>query len=183
MPATNMPSPSGTGTNGAQVFINPFDGPATSPLDRDSSGNFSTGALTTGIGFSPDYIFGVGQSIPPQFNDDYAVGKSYNAVGGLSSMANSTLVAIGGGKSTACVDGIAPTTPYTAGFSLCAYGGGSARDATPAGSGFATKLVTATGAVAVGAVIETGFNNRSDRALVTGESTFGIATASNAVPA
>jgi hypothetical protein len=55
--------------------------------------------------------------------------------------------------------------------------------AGPAYTGFSTKMVTATGAVANGAAVEAGFTNRSGVALVTGQSVFGSSTAASAVPA
>ncbi len=84
---------------------------------------------------------------------------------------------IGGGKS----DATGAPVPYTAGFGLGMAGNGGSRDAGagPAFQGFRIKTVTATGAVANGAAVETGFTNRSGVALVTGQSVFGSATAAS----
>jgi len=45
------------------------------------------------------------------------------------------------------------------------------------------KMVTAAAGVAIGAVIETGFVNRSNVALLTGQSTFGSASGASAAVA
>lgn len=173
---------------GQFVIFSPFSGPKGSPLDTDS-GHASTGALNTGIGFGANHVVGLTapQSIKDAgFTDDYTPGVT--KPDGTAST-NSTLVAIGGGRSDAPSDasgstGEAATNPYTAGFALNGAGNGGSRDAGagPAFTGFATKMVTAAGAVANGAAVETGFTNRSGVALVTGQSVFGSATAGGAAP-
>ena len=54
--------------------------------------------------------------------------------------------------------------------------------AGPAFTGFPLKMVTAAGAVAIGAVVETGFVNRSPVALTTGQSVFGSGSTALAAP-
>lgn len=197
MPAINMAGAvAANPSTGRFVMMSPFSGPSGSPFDakrfNPTTGvkeadvnNLSTGALNTGIGFGANVIVGptAPQSIKDAgFNDDYTPGVTRpNNVAAT----NSTLVAIGGGKSTAAVNGIAPTVPYTAGFGLCGFGAGASRDAGagPAFTGFNTKMVTAAGAVANGAVIETGFTNRSGASLVTGQSSFGSNVAAQAAVA
>jgi hypothetical protein len=166
-------------------MFSPFSGPKGSPFDKDSAGKNSTGALCTGIGFGSPPIIGLTAPASIKaagFNDDYTPGVT-KPDGSASS--DSTLVAIGGGKCSAAANGIAAPVPYTAGFGLLMAGNGGSRDAGagPAFTGFATKMVTATGAVANGAAIETGFTNRSGVSLATGQSTFGSATAAQAAPA
>ena len=175
--AENAANPSA----GNPVLFDPLSGPKGSPFDKDAAGNASTGALSTGIGYGTEKIFGptAPASIRAEgFDDDDTVGVT-KPDGTAAS--NATLVYIGGGRSNA--DGT--PNPYTAGFGLCSAGQGGSRDggAGPAFTGFGLKTVTATGAVANGAAVEAGFANRSGVALVSGQSVFGSATAANAAPA
>jgi hypothetical protein len=158
--------------------MSPFDGPKGSPKDTDQAGNATTGGLSTGIGFGSPPV--IGPTAPASiglagFNDDYVPGVT--KPDGTSS-ANSTLVAIGGGKS----DATGAPVPYTAGFALVAAGNGVARDggAGPAYTGFPLKMVTASGTVANGAAVETGFGNRSGASITTGQSVFGSNTTQSA---
>lgn len=173
--AENAANPSA----GNPVLFDALSGPKGSPFDKDQTGNASTGALSTGIGYGPETIFGPTAPASIQaagFDDNDTVGvtKPDNTAG------NSAMVYIGGGRSNA--DG--SPNPYTAGFGLCAAGNGGSRDggAGPAFTGFGLKTVTATGSVANGAAVETGFTNRSGVSLSTGQSVFGSATAANAAP-
>ena len=188
---------------GLSVIFDLLSGPKGSPFDRDvqvpyngspggagfpASGQASTGALSTGIGFgSPPIINPISNSglsnvvlgiRAAGFSDDYTPGVT--KPDGTAS-ANSTLMYIGGGKSD--VNGI--SAPYTAGFGIGMAGQGASRDAGagPAFTGFTIKTVTATGAVALGGVVEAGFTNRSGVALVTDQSVFGSAVAASAAPA
>ena len=163
------------------VMFSPFSGPKGSPLDKDAAGAATTGALNTGIGFGSPPI--IGPTAPASikaagFTDDYTVGVT---LPGGTAAADSRLMYIGGGKSNAL--GVA--TPYTAGFGVGMAGNGGSRDAGagPAFTGFPIKTVTAAGAVANGAAVETGWTNRSGVALTTGQSVFGSSTAASAAPA
>lgn len=200
MPAFNAGGTAASNPSaGAFVLMSPFSGPKNSPLDArtitgwsggmptyaNDAANLSTGALNTGIGFGATHIIGptAPQSIKDAgFTDDYTPGVSTPVP---ASAASSIYVAIGGGKSTKAENGIAPTVPYTAGFGLLGFGNGGARDAGagPAFTGFEAKMVTATGTVANGAAIETGFVNRSGISVVSGQSAFGSASAASAAPA
>lgn len=166
----------GNPSAGRFVLMDPLSGPKGSPLDRDTTGNASTGGLNTGIGFGA-LINGGAAAIPlAGYTDDYTPGvtKPDGTAG------NSTLLYIGGGKSDA--NGL--SVPYTAGVGLVGAGQGTTRDggAGPAFTGFGVKMVTAAGSVATGAVVETGFVNRSGVALVSGQSVFGSASAASAAP-
>lgn len=197
MPALNMGSPASPAANpstGKAVMMSPFSGPKGSPFDAvainpttlvkaKDPNNFSVGALNTGIGMELSVL--VGPTAPASikaagFNDDYTPGVTLpNGTAATTAI----LTTIGGGKSTANVAGIAPTVPYAA-QPLLGFGNGGSRDAGagPAFTGFGMKMVTAAGAVAAGAAIETGFLNRTGVALVTGQSAFGSSnTASPAV--
>lgn len=179
--AENLANPSA----GRCVMMSSFSGPKGSPFDKDNSGNASTGALMTGIGFGSPPIFGITapQSIKDRgFNDDYIPGISLPSG---SAATDSRLTAIGGGKCTANVNGDAPEVPYTAGFGLLKAGQGGSRDAGvgPAFTGFECKTVTAVATVANGAVVEAGFVNRSGQSITVGQSVFGSATAASAAPA
>lgn len=192
MPAINMAGTVAVNPSlGNFVTMNPFSGPKGSPFDAKSFNpttrvleadptNLSTGGLSTGIGFGPSPIFNptAPASIKAAgFSDDYTPGVSLPS--GVAAT-QAILTAIGGGKSTATVNGGAPTVPYVA-QPILGFGNGGSRDAGagPAFTGFAAKTVTAAGTVAIGAAIEAGFVNRSVRSLVIGESAFGSATATS----
>jgi hypothetical protein len=192
--------------DGNMVIFDLLSGPKGSPFDNDkdygnavypyfgmdtttpavANSNASTGALSTGIGFGSPPILDANQitatNPSSNFDDDYTVGVTLPA--GTAS-ADSTIMYIGGGKCTKNVDGLAPTVPYTAGFGIGAAGNDGSRDAGagPAYTGFKLKSVTAVGAVANGAVVETGFVNRSGLALVAGNTVFASASAASATPA
>lgn len=202
MPALNMGSPAvpaANPTTGVFVMMDPFSGPKGSPFDAKSiaggagsvwvngvptlvaePNNFSVGALNTGIGFGSPPIIGL---IAPQsikdagFNDDYTPGIDSYRLAGKTAESTAILTAIGGGKSTANVNGIAPTVPYVA-QPLLAFGNGGSRDAGagPVFTGFGLKTVTAAAPVANGDVVETGFTNRSGVTIATGYSVFGSST-------
>jgi hypothetical protein len=165
---------------GRQVLFDLLSGPKGSPLDKDSTGLASTGGLNTGLGFGSPPVIGLtapASILASGFTDDYTPGVTKPDG---TAATDSTLMYIGGGKSNA----LGVSTPYTAGFGIGAAGNGGSRDAGagPAFTGFPLKMVTAAGAVATAAVIETGFVNRSGVALTTGQSTFGSgSTASAAV--
>ena len=59
MPASNM---GGTGAapanTGKFVIMDPMSGPKGSPKDKDQAGNYSTGALSTGIGYGCGHVMG-----------------------------------------------------------------------------------------------------------------------------
>lgn len=184
MPARNMGSlislPANPAT-GKAVLMSPFSGPTGSPFDADQSGNASTGALNTGIGFGCNHVIGLAapQSIKDAgFADDYTPGVTMPN-GTAATLA--TLTCIGGGKSGAATNGIAATSPYAV-QPLLSFGEDGPRDAGagPEFTGFGIKMVTAAGAVAADAVIETGFVNRNTVALTTGQSTFGNSTTASA---
>jgi hypothetical protein len=189
------------------VLCCPFSGPTGSPFEARTisygagantptytkqSGNYSTGALQTGIGFGLNHVIGptAPQSIKDAgFTDDYDPGVDLP-----SGVATTTAILnlIGGGKSVrtqgAPGNGF-PTTEYfmaTVPYDeqpILAFGNGGARDAGagPIFTGFGTKMVTAVGTVTVGGVVETGFVNRADGSIVVGQSVFGSATAASPV--
>lgn len=177
---------------GSFVIFDLLSGPKGSPKDTDQSGNASTGALSTGIGFGSPPIIGLTapDSIKAAgFSDDYTPGVT--KPDGTAS-ATSIYMYIGGGRDTAIQpnaaggqSGVLPNNPYTAGFGIGAAGNGNARDAGagPVFTGFSTKIVTATGAVANGAAAETGFLNRTGVALVSGQSVLGVSNAASAAVA
>jgi hypothetical protein len=169
---------------GQAVLMDALSGPKGSPLDKDNTGNCSTGALSTCIGFGSNVIVGSGllYGTPPTgvnggFTDDTGEGAS-----GV----NSTFVYLGGGRSVTAsgvnTAGVAGTSPYTAGFFPVGAGNGGSRDggAGPAFTGFTHKMVTATAGTANGVAIEAGFINRTGVALTTGQSAFGSSTAAQA---
>lgn len=102
--------------------------------------------------------------------------------------ADSEMVYIGGGRSNIAgglPGGLSVNAPYTQGTNVAGFGNGGSRDAGagPAFTSFAAKIVTATATVANGAVVETGFANRSGGSITNGQSTFGSATAATVAPA
>ena len=198
MPALNLGSPAVPAANpstGLFVIMNPFSGPKGSPFDAKqidptslalvaAPNNFSTGALNTGIGFGSPPI--IGPTAPASikaagFNDDYTPGVT---LPGGTAATDARLTCIGGGKSTANVNGNAPTVPYNA-QPILAFGNGGSRDAGagPAFTGFGVKTVTATATVANGAAVEAGFLNRSGVSIASGQSVFGSSTAASAAVA
>jgi hypothetical protein len=161
----------------------------------------STGGLSTGIGIGPNRVIGLTPDLPVAstpvyaifragFNDDMVPGNKQTFTAPpppgntASNVDDSRMIYIGGGRSNANVNGIAPTVPYTAGVALLGAGNGASRDAGagPAFTGFPLKMVTAAGAVAIGAAIEGTFINRSGAAMVLGQSAFGSSNTASAVP-
>lgn len=142
------------------------------PILTNDDSNVSTGALSTGIGFgSPPVIASVGGN----FSDAYVPGVTLPD-GNPSD--DSTIMYIGGGKS----DETGAPEPYTEGFGIAAAGNGGSRD-SGANTGFGMQLVTASGDVANGAVVETGYVNRSGVAIEAGQSVFGSASTAFDPPA
>jgi len=188
--AQNLANPS----LGAFVIFDPLSGPKGSPLDKGSSGTASTGGLSTGIGIGENDIIAMNQRTPGPTVPwaIFQAGFMDNDIPGevptitlsapppvvASSAINSTHMYIGGGRSQIS-GGVSVPNPYTAGVAICGAGQGGSRDggAGPAFTGFPMKMVTAPGAVAIGAVIEAGWVNRSVRALVANESVFGSSVA------
>ena len=181
---------------GAAVAMSPFSGPKGSPLDAkiyapgttvtktSNTADHSTGGLNTGIGFGKDCRVPGMQLISPFFTDDYQPGITLpNGVASTTAI----LTTIGGGKCTITPGsgsdyskGVSTVVPYVA-QPLLGFGYGGSRDAGagPAFTGFGSKLVTAVADVANGAVIETGWVNRSNVTLKTGLSQFGSAVAAS----
>lgn len=209
-----------TPNQGALVIFDALSGPKGSPFDaRKITGwtagmptyaadtavdptnlsPLSTGGLSTGIGFGAISAIGgaanAAKSFPDgNFNDDYTPGVTKPDDTAAS---DSTLMYIGGGKST-FVNGTGPNgngyppgwftsqpAPYSAGFGIAAAGGGGTlpvggREVTGARGG---PLKSVTGAAAPGAVVETGFTNQNGVATVAGQSIFGVGTTAFVAPA
>jgi hypothetical protein len=119
---------------GPAGHFRPALGPKGSPFDKDSAGNYSTGGLSTGIGYgSPPVLDPISNSLVSNsllgiraagFDDDDTPGQT--KLDGTATT-NSTYMYIGGGRSLANAD---PTSnPYTAGYGIGAAGNGAARDA------------------------------------------------------
>ena len=187
--AQNQANPS----QGRAVTMDPLSGPKGSPLDRDQAGNCSTGGLSTGIGFGPGSVFGPtapASLLAAGFNDDQIPGTRAPSYGTQNAFL-SRFMYVGGGRMVANTDPVTkfsiPFVPseYTAGIVIGAAGNGGSRDggAGPAFTPFPMKMVTAAADVAAGAVIETGFVNRSGVGLKTGQSAHGSASAAAAAPA
>jgi hypothetical protein len=193
--STTAANGTGNPAAGLSVIFDLLSGPKGSPFDRDvdiaptaspgsagtPSGNATTGALSTGIGFGSPPIIGAtapASIVAAGFNDDYIPGVTKPDG---TAWTTSIGMYIGGGKS----DAYGVSSPYTAGFGIGMAGNSGSRDAGagPAYTGFSTKMVTATGAVANGAAVETGFTNRSGSALVSGQSVFGSSTTASAAVA
>jgi hypothetical protein len=207
--AENLANPNA----GKFVIFDPLSGPKGSPLDaKITTGydanrvpvrvadptNLSTGALSTGIGIGPsNRAIAVGALYASGYDDNWIPGQkpTYAAPPPRGTVAtntvDSTRMYIGGGRMVAGTTQDKITgrpfipSPYTAGISIVGAGNGGSRDAGagPAFTGFEMKIVTAAAAVAVDAVVETGYVNRTGIALATGQSTFGSASAATAVPA
>jgi hypothetical protein len=169
-------------STGKTVLMSPFSGPKGSPFDKDQTGNSSTGALCTGIGFGASVVIN-----PPApaailaagFN---AVAKPGTIMPDGTNAVDARLTCIGGGRSGPAVNGVAPNNPYAA-QNLLGFGNGGARDAGagPAFTGFPITMCTATADIAVGSNIIAAFVNRTAGVLKNGYSAFGSGT--NASPA
>ena len=187
--AQNQANPS----QGRAVTMDPLSGPKGSPLDRDQAGNCSTGGLSTGIGFGPSNFIGPtapASIVAAGFIDDQIPGTREPQYGAQNAFL-SRFMYIGGGRMIANTDPVTkfsvPYVPseYTAGIAIGAAGNGGTRDggAGPAFTAFPLKMTTAAAGVAAGAVIETGFVNRSGVAMTTGQSAHGVGSAALAAPA
>jgi hypothetical protein len=178
-------------TAGPFVIFDPLSGPKGSPLDNDHAGNASTGALCTGIGCTTLPVINVlageanaAAAIDRAGHDDDQQPGAQTVGSGVKNTVNSTMMYIGGGRCNATDNGYAEPVPYTAGVLILGAGNGGSRDAGagPAFTGFALKMVTATGAVTNGSVIETGWANRSGVTLAAGQSVYGSAAAATPAP-
>jgi hypothetical protein len=179
--AQNLANPSA----GQAIIFDALSGPKGSPFDKDNSGNASTGALCTGIGFgcnagNPKINIATGTTPATAAQAIKNAGFTDDTGDGVGA-ANSTVIYIGGGRST----NTGAPNPYTAGFVPGNAGNGGSRDAGagPAFTCFVGKWVTATATVANGAVVETGWVNRSGVSISATDSVFGSASASQAAPA
>jgi hypothetical protein len=199
MPASNMGSPAalaGNPTTGLFVIMDPMSGPKGSPFDAKSyhpttqllvadPTNYSTGALSTGIGFSS--LPAIGPTAPASitargFTDDYVPGETFPD--GVTPATDARMLYIGGGRSFPAINGIALDNMWSM-VPIAGFGNGASRDggAGPAFTGFGMKMVTATAAtVANGAAIEVGFTNRSGVTMTIGQSAFGSSAAASAAP-
>jgi hypothetical protein len=156
-------------TQGRAVLYDPLSGVKGAPLDKDSEGNTSTGALSTGIGFGTNEAIRITSKTRPAtvdrairdagFTDDYAPGAG----------ADSTIMYIGGGRSNANVGGRGEPNPYTNGFQIGSAGDGVDRDAH-----HVLRMVTAVTEVAIGETVEGDYQNRSPEPLAVGDSVFGV---------
>jgi hypothetical protein len=191
-------------TSGKAVTMSPFSGPKGSPFDAKKypaniyqpkltdlvvdPTNYSTGALSTGIGFAPTTRSpGMGgvydRTIPASvnfFSDDAMPGVT---MPNGTAAPDARLLAIGGGRSTAnTVAAPSVPQPYNA-LPILNFGNGGSRDAGagPIFVGFGMKLVTAVGTVAQGAAIESGFVNRQEVPITVGNSQFGSSNTSSPV--
>ena len=197
LPGATLAQNQGNPTQGAAVILDPLSGPKAAPFDAKAfnyatgtppgwnattkvpiltadTSNVSTGALATGIGFGSPPIFGANDPAPfaeGNFTDDYVPGQDLPS---SSAAADASIMYIGGGRS----DPDGTPDPYLIGeVGLCMAGNGGSRDGgTTPFTGFPTKTVTATGAVANGGAVEAGFTNRSGVGLVSGQSVFGSNT-------
>ena len=198
LPGDSATNNAGNPTLGQFVVFDPLSGPKGSPFDTDNTGNASTGALSTCIGFGANDVIGflgVASTTAPAaifaagFNDNNTPGQknaTYSAGGPppvvATTAVDSTFMYLGGGRSVTASGvnpaGVAGVNPYTAGVALCGAGNGRSRDggAGPIFTGFPMKMATATAGVANGAAVETGFTNRSGVSLVTAQSVYGSNT-------
>lgn len=191
LPGDTALNNAGNPNAGMFVIMDPLSGPKGAPL-AGASGNLSTGGLSTGIGYGCNHIIGptAPDSIKAAGFDDNQVPGTVQAQGfdgQAQNTVDSRMMYIGGGRMVANSDPVDKLTrpflpsKYTAGIALVGAGYGGSRD-SGANTGFAMKTVTATGNVANGAAIETAFNNRSNIAMIAGQSAFGSGTAAQVTP-
>ena len=184
--AQNAANPS----EGRLVIFDPLSGPKNSPFDKGPG----TGALQTGIGYGSPPIIDIGnglytpvQEIDAAGFDDNQTPGTVTAGYGTQNDFDSTFMYIGGGRCDAAADGgdgIPAPNPYTDGVAICNAGNGGSRDGgTSPFKGFALRTVTATGTVANGAAVETGWTNRSGVSVSANQSVFGSAATQLNAPA
>ena len=181
LPGSNLTANLANPSAGMGIMFDLLSGPKGSPFDKDMTGNVSTGALATGIGFGPNTDI-------PGFTPGVSTASLNYVVGATkpdgSAATDSTLMYIGGGKCSAVSNGLAAVAPYTAGFGVGMAGNGGARDGGtgPAFTGFTAKVATAAAAVAPGANVITGtpnFVNRSGVTIPAGASQFAVSSAAS----
>lgn len=151
------------------------------PIVLNDPTNASTGALSTGIGFGPNVVFGAavgGKFGDGNFTDDYIPGADKPDA---TAVGNSTAMYIGGGKSNST----GAPVPYTAGFGIGAAGNTLGRDAGagPAFTGNPMNVVTTTGSAANAAAMvgaDSAYKNYSGVTLAANQSTIGVGAASAA---
>jgi len=207
LPGSTLVENQGNPSAGAFVIMDPLSGPAGSPLDArtiigwDSATrmpirvndpeNISTGALSTGIGFSCANSIRVAADTLPAtspgaisqagFNDNQVPGEQLAAYSSgpppvvSTNTIASEMMYIGGGRCDATSDGIAAVDPYTDGVAIVGAGNSQVRDSATA-TGYPLKMVTATGSVSNGSAVETGFENRTGATIASGTSVFGSST-------
>lgn len=184
MPATNMGSPSGAGnpSTGKFVIMDPFSGPRGSPRDNDKAGNYSTGALSTGIGQQASHVMGPPSPLAVS-QAGFTVGSSPGlTMPGGTAAPDARLLLIGGGRSNPATNGFSLANPLAA-QPLLGFGNGGSRDAGagPAFTGFGQQIVTATATTAPGAAIVAGYINRGSGNVLAGQSDFGSSAAASSV--
>src|SRR5262245_8871705 len=181
-----------TGANpsaGQPITFDLISGPKGSHFDKDASGNASTGALSTGIGFGAETSINLNFAAPPRFGYVYGYdGFSNNEQPGITNptgtvLTNAVLMYIGGGRTVtsgspryATVPGVAGCSPYTGGFGIGFAGNTGPRGAGagPVFQGFAAKFVQTAAGAAAGAAISAGFFNLSGAALPANTGAFGV---------
>lgn len=182
-----------------RIITGYVNGTPTYANDAAAQSQVSTGALCTGIGWGCNagnpYV-AINPRTQPQTAAQAIKDAGFTDDTGEVAAANSSIIYIGGGKST-IVSGTGPNgngataatkvstpVPYTVGFAPGNAGNGASRDggAGPAFTGFAGKWVTAIASVVNGAVVETGFVNRSGVTIANTNSVFGSASAAQAAP-
>lgn len=194
MPAQNMAGPLTVPSNpsaGKAVIMSPFSGPKGSPFDRDTAGNNSTGAMSTGIGFGLNIgpVVNISNDTSPataaQALKDRGLALGVvpgNVMPNGTTAPDARLLAIGGGRNFATNLGIGLNFPYAV-QPILAFGAGASRDAGagPAFTGFNISAQTAVGTVADGAAIVT-YINRTGLTMQATESAYGQSpTASPAI--
>jgi len=199
MPALNMGNEGGNNAGsaaGRAVTCCPFSGPRNSPLDArtitswvggipqysNNPTNYSTGALSTGLGFGIGTLNHIGPTAPASVR---AAGFTVGAVPGVTlpggtSAPDARLLALGGGRSN--VDGTA--NPYAT-QQLLGFGNGGSRDAGagPVFTGYGMSMVTATANVNPGDPIgATTFKNRVQPGFVLPAQNSAFGSANDASP-
>lgn len=153
-------------TGGVAVTLDARSGVKSSPLDNDETGNFSTGALVTGIGYGPNV--GPQGFNEPTFLEDYVPGKT-KPDGTTAS--DATYMYLGGGASKKHNDdaGEANAQPITSNFGIVAAGGTIDRDDVGE-----MKAVVAEQDTAPGATLTVGYINASSDTVRMGDLQFGV---------
>lgn len=189
LPGATLAQNQGNPSQGVAVTFDALTGAKGALRDTDQTGNQSTGAMSTGLGLTPNTKVPGITTIGKGTNYDKAGYVPGVTKPDGTASADSTILYIGGGRSNANSNGMAVNDPYTAGFGIAAAGNGATRDVQGGvdpnfyASARSMELAVAAADVDNNALLTAGFNNNSGVKVPSGAAQFGVAIAAGAEPA